>query len=98
MTTEELSALKTKAKLTLRLHTESFDTEIEDLIKACVKEAIDRKAIREDQMGDPRVIRMIMTYVRAYFGEPENPERLIASYKEQCSELMQTTNYTEWRC
>lgn len=96
MTQQELSTLRVKAKLTLRLTTTAFDDEIDDLINACVKEMTDRKAMQPNQILDVRVIRAIMTFVRAYFGEPENPERLIASYREQCSELMQTSTYTEW--
>lgn len=96
MTTEELATLKAKAKLTLRISTSAFDTEIEDLIKAAEKELLDRNAMQENQVLDARVIRAIMTFCRANFGEPETPERLIASYKEQCGELMNTNGYTEW--
>lgn len=98
MTPTELNTLKTKAKLALRISaaTNVFDDEIEDLIKAAEKEMLDRKAMHSGQMDDPRVVRAIITFVRAHFGEPENPERLVESYKEQCAEMMNTSGYTEW--
>lgn len=96
MTSTELSTLRAKAKLTLRLNTNAFDDEIDDLIKACEKEMLDRKAMNSAQLSDPRVIRAIMTYCRAYFGETENQDRLIESYRDQCAELMNTSIYTEW--
>ena len=88
------------AKLRLRLHTDAFNDEIGDLIDSAALDLIKRNAIQESQLSDttidPLIKRAIMTYVRAYFGEPEDPERLKADYDEQKATLMTTTGYTNW--
>ena len=100
MTSDVLSALLTSAKLTLRLHTNAFDSEISDLIEACEADLLHRNAIQSDQMTtvpvDPLIKRAIMTYVRAFFGTPDDPERLKADYDEQKATLMMTTGFTDW--
>lgn len=100
MTSEVLSALLSSAKLVLRLHTNAFDAEISDLIEACEADLLHRNAIQSDQMSalpiDPLIKRAIMTYVRAFFGTPDDPERLKADYDEQKATLMMTTGFTAW--
>ncbi len=94
------TSLIADAKLRLRLHTDAFDYEIEDLIDAAAADLIKRNAIQEAQLDsvpvDPLIKRAIMTYVRAYFGTPEDPERLKADYDEQKATLMMTSGYTDW--
>ena len=100
MTSEVLSALLIDAKLKLRLHTNAFDSEICDLIQACESDLLYRNAVQEAQLEtvpiEPLVKRAIMTYVRAFFGTPEDPERLKADYDEQKATLMMTTGFTNW--
>lgn len=100
MTSDVLYALVEDAKLVLRLHINAFDPEIEDLIGACEADLLHRNAIQADQLNslpiDPLIKRAIMTYVRAYFGTPEDPERLKADYDEQKATLMTTTGFTDW--
>ena len=80
MNTSLLTSLLGDAKLRLRLHINAFDEEIKDLINAAAADLIRHNAIQESQMEgetiDPLIKRAIMTYVRAFFGEPEDPERL----------------------
>ena len=88
------------AKLLLRLHVNAFDDEIGDLIDAAADDLISRNAIQESQLSGstiaPLIKRAILTYVRAYFGTPEDPERLKADYDEQKATLMMTSGYTDW--
>ena len=88
------------AKLRLRLHINSFDGEIGDLIEAAAADLLHRNAIQEAQLAalpvDPLIKRAIMTYVRAFFGTPEDPERLKADYDEQKATLMMTSGFTDW--
>lgn len=88
------------AKLRLRLHISAFDEEIGDLIDAAANDLLKRNAIQESQLTtypvDPLIKRAIMTYVRAFFGTPEDPERLKADYDEQKATLMMTSGYTNW--
>lgn len=94
------TSLITDAKLRLRLHTNAFDNEIGDLIDAAASDLIKRNAIQESQLSgttiDPLIKRAIMTFCRAYFGTPEDPERLKADYDEQKATLMMTSGYTDW--
>lgn len=95
-----LNALLTDAKLRLRLHTDAFNDEIKDLIQAAAGDLLYRNAIQSSQLEntpvDPLIKRAILTYVRAYFGTPEDPERLKADYDEQKATLMMTSGFTEW--
>ena len=94
-----LTALLAKAKTTLRVTTDAFDDEIKDIIAAGVQDLITRGVIvAKDSNGNlnPLVLRALMTYVRFMFGEPENPERLKASFDEQLGQLMTTTGFTNW--
>ena len=92
------AALLAKAKLTLRITTNVFDSEISDIIEAGYYDLQTRGVIIEETEGtiSPLVLRAIMTYVRLHFGDPENPERLQASYAEQRGQLMTTTGFTNW--
>ena len=95
-----LTSLLSDAKLRLRLHTDAFDSEISDLIDAAAADLLHRNAIQEAQLEgvdiDPLIKRAIMTYVRAFFGTPEDPERLKADYDEQKATLMMTSGFTDW--
>ena len=95
-----LTSLIGDAKLRLRLHTDAFNSEISDLIDAAAADLLNRNAIQEEQLAavpvDPLIKRAIMTYVRAFFGTPEDPERLKADYDEQKITLMMTSGYTDW--
>lgn len=95
-----LTSLLSDAKLRLRLHTDAFNSEISDLIDAAAADLLHRNAIQEAQLEgvdiDPLIKRAIMTYVRAFFGTPEDPERLKADYDEQKATLMMTSGFTDW--
>lgn len=95
-----LTSLLEDAKLRLRLHTDAFNSEISDLIEAAASDLLKRNAIQESQLEessvDPLIKRAILTFVRANFGTPEDPERLKADYDEQKATLMMTSGYTDW--
>ena len=93
------TSLLADAKLRLRLHINAFDDEIGDLIEAAAADLLKRNAIQESQLVvdmDPLSKRAILTFVRAHFGTPEDPERLKADYDEQKATLMMTSGYTNW--
>ena len=93
-----LTNLLAKAKTTLRITTNSFDDEINDIIEAGYYDLETRGVIIEvnNEAIHPLILRAIMTYVRMHFGEPDNPDRLKASYAEQLGQLMTTTGFTDW--
>lgn len=100
MNTFLLISLLVDAKLRLRLHTDAFNDEIKDLILAAAQDLIRHNAAQSDQFDgdelDPLIKRAVLTYVRAYFGDPEDPERLKADYENQKAMLMTSTGYTDW--
>lgn len=85
-----------KVKRTLRLmNTTAFDEDIQDLIEAaCIDLSI--AGVENVEDTDPIVIRAICTYCKLNFGEPEEADRLKASYDEQKAQLSTHTGYTRW--
>ena len=45
---------------------------------------------------DPLILRAVITYCKAHFGEPEQYERFKAAYDEQMAQLRMATGYTDW--
>lgn len=84
-----------KVKLTLRVVTDDFDEEINDLIVSA-QEDLKTAGVIVPEPIDDLVLMAIKTYVRAHFGNPENYERLKASYDEQKAQLSMRSGYTKW--
>ena len=84
-----------KVKLTLRVVTDDFDEEISDLIDSAQEDLKTAGFIIPEPI-DELVLMAVKTYVRAHFGNPENYERLKASYDEQKAQLSMRSGYTKW--
>lgn len=88
-----------KVKLALRITTNAYDSELTDLIEAA---KIDLGIagvivpITTDSNIDAIIQRAIVTYCKLNFGEPDEYDRLKASYDEQKAQLSMATGYTEW--
>lgn len=93
MTEQEILA---KVKMSLRVTTNAFDDEISDLISACESD-LQAAGVVIPSATDTFVLQAIKTYCRAHFGNPENYDRLKASYDEQKAQLSMRTGYTLWR-
>ena len=88
-----------KVKLALRIKTDAFDDELEDLIAAGVRDlgiAGLLDSVLVEPVADPLIIRVVVTYCKLHFGEPDDPERLQRSYDAQKAQLMSATGYTDW--
>ena len=83
------------AKLALRVSTDAFDAEINDLIEAAELD-MELAGVEYGTVDDALMRRAVITYVRANFGQPDDYERLKASYDEQKAQLSMATGYTEW--
>ena len=83
-----------KVKLSLRVVTDDFDEEITDLISAAQSDLMAAGVVPEPI--DNFVLMAIKTYCRANFGNPENYDKLKASYDEQKAQLSTRTGYTKW--
>lgn len=84
-----------KVRLALRITTTTFDEEIKDLIAAALADLGIAGVSNEDE-SDPLIIRAVVTYCKANFGEADEYERLKASYDEQKAQLQMATGYTDW--
>lgn len=88
-----------KVKLALRITTTAFDSELNDLIDAA---KIDLGIagvvvpVTTDTALDAIITRAIVTYCKLHFGEPDEYDRLKASYDEQKAQLSMATGYTTW--
>lgn len=85
----------TKVKLALRITTDAFDSELNELIEAAQIDLGIAGVVVPDEI-DAIVSRAIITYCKIHFGEPDEYDRLKASYDEQKAQLSMATGYTTW--
>ena len=83
------------AKLALRVATDAFDSEIGDLIQAALLD-LGLAGVANQDVTDPLVKMAVLTYVRLHFGQPDDYDRLKASYDEQKAQMGMATGYTRW--
>lgn len=84
-----------KVKLALRITTNAFDSELTSLI-AAAKLDLGIAGVEVPTTLDEIVELAIITYCKCNFGEPDNYDRLKASYDEQKAQLSMSTGYTVW--
>lgn len=89
------STILAAVKLSLRITTDAFDSEITDLIDAGLLD-LGIAGVTNDDTTNALVRRAVTTYVRVHFGQPDDYDRLKASYDEQKAQLQMATGYTEW--
>lgn len=82
-------------KLALRITTDAFNSELNDLIDAALLD-MGIAGITNDSTGDPLVLRAVITYCKLNFGQPDDYDRLKKSYDEQKAQLSMATGYTDW--
>ena len=82
-------------KIALRITTNSFDAELAELIEAGQADLRLAGIINLDT-SDPLVRRAVITYCRLNFGQPDDYDRLKASYDEQKRQMGMATGYTRW--
>ena len=83
-------------KLSMRIVTDDFDNEINSLITAC-KTDLGLAGVIVPQTLTDIVNTAICTYCKLHFGNPDNYDRLKASYDEQKAQLSMafTDGYTQ---
>lgn len=86
-----------RVKLALRITTDAFNTELNDLIEAALLDlGLAGVNSFESTTTDPLIIRAVITYCKLHFGEPDEYDRLKESYDEQKAQLGMATGYTDW--
>ena len=88
-------ALLDDVKVTLRVTSETFDSEITTLINAA-KLDLGIAGVELPSTLDSICELAIKTYCKMNFGNPENYDQLKASYDEQKAQLSMATGYTNW--
>ena len=83
-----------KVKLALRITTNAYDSELQDLIDAA-KLDLGIAGVVLPETLDAIVSRAVVTYCKVHFGSPDDFDRLKASYDEQKAQLSMATGYTD---
>lgn len=82
-------------KLALRIMTTAFDAQLNMLIAAAQMDLNIAGVVVPEELDE--ITKMaIITYVAMNFGEPDEYDRLKASYDEQKAQLSMATGYTVW--
>jgi len=92
MTADQMLAA---TKLALRITTESFDSEITDLLNSALLDLGVAGVIVPGELN-ALVQTACITYVQMHFGQPDDYDRLKRSYDEQKAQLSTCTGYTDW--
>lgn len=85
-----------KVKKALRIKTDAYDDELNDLITAARQDLKIAGVIVPDDYVEI-VGRAIVTFCKMSFGLPEDYDRLKKSYDEQKAQLSTATGFTNWR-
>lgn len=92
-------ALLDKVKMACRITTTAYNEELTDLIAAGFADLgitdIKPDVLTEENIT-PLVQRAVTTYCRMHFGQPDDYDRLKASYDEQKAQLLMSGDYTDW--
>lgn len=80
-----------KVKLALRITTDAYDAEINDLVNAALADLrlVGIYACETDAL----IVRAVVTYCRANFSTPGDYDKLKASYDEQKAQLISANGY-----
>lgn len=89
------TALVNQAKMARRMTTTAFDEEVERLLGAALLD-LGVAGVEIPEQMDPLVRTAAITYFLMHFGEPDQYDRLKASYDEQKAQLQTATGYTNW--
>lgn len=85
-----------KVKKALRLTTDAFDNDLQDLIEEAAAD-LGIAGVTQAQQTDPLIRRAVITYCKLHFGDhQEDADRLKESYDEQKKQLSMATGYTDW--
>lgn len=89
------NALIAAAKLSARITTNAFDSQVEDLLNAAFLDMGIAGVVVPAEL-DSLVRIAAITYFMMHFGLPDDYDRLKSSYDEQKGQLSTATGYTDW--
>lgn len=86
-----------KIKTSLRIVTDEFDGELNTLMLSALADLGIAGVNGENAViSNPIVLLAVTTYCKMHFGEPDEYDRLKASYDEQKAQLSMASGFTEW--
>ena len=88
-------ALLDDVRLSLRVSKTAYDTELNRLIESA-KLDLGIAGVVVPETLDNVVSTAVVTYCKMNFGEPDEYDRLKASYDEQKAQLSMATGFTTW--
>ena len=83
------------AKKAKRMTTNAFDDEVQRLLETAELD-LGIAGVEIPETANNIVLQAKITYFLMHFGEPDNYDRLKASYDEQKAQLATCTGYTDW--
>ena len=89
------SELVSQAKIARRMTTNAYDAEVIRLLNAALLDMGVAGVVLPDY-ADALTSTAAITYFLMHFGQPDNYDRLKASYDEQKAQLATCTGYTDW--
>lgn len=89
------AAMIANAKKARRIKTNAFDDEVSRLLNAALLD-LRVAGVEIPSSLDDLMEQAAITYFMMNFGEPEDYDRLKASYDEQKAQLSMATGYTDW--
>lgn len=85
----------TDAKMAKRITTTAYDAEVGRLLDTAALD-LGVAGVEIPETMDSLVENAMITYFLMHFGEPDNYDRLKASYDEQKAQLATCTGFTDW--
>lgn len=82
-------------KTALRISTDAYNSELNDLIVAAQQDLGIAGVVVPEELNEITE-RAVITYCKMSFGLPEDYDRLKRSYDEQKAQLSNATGYTDW--
>ena len=89
------NTLINSAKIAARVSNPAFDAQINQLLDAAMLD-MGVAGVEIPETIDALVETAAITYVLLHFGQPDDYDRLKASYDEQKAQLVTCTGYTDW--
>lgn len=83
------------AKMARRITTDAYNSQIEMILNAGLQDLGVAGVVVPDE-STAIVEQALITYFLMNFGEPDNYDRLKASYDEQKAQLSMHTGFTDW--
>ena len=91
----DYTTMLASAKMAKRITTTAFDDQITRLLQTAILD-MGVAGVEVPDTIDALVETAAITYFLMHFGDPDNYDRLKASYDEQKAQLSTCTGYTDW--